>query len=726
MTDGKASRISIVDTHARDTFGRLLAYLNDKNAAFVRSEGGLFILVGGRRIAINHSIDNTGMAGLLLEAADVGSLTLLGRLVIQRMQVHAAANSQEQIDATFAKFDKNRFFLPIDETRMVSVTRDGLQVVSNGQVTETEYGTRRIWVRHPHGKGLLVPALSPENVQSGCAAFEKLLVEPQACEESLKWLVAMHCGFAPYIREALSVMPILVVRGSSGSGKTTGAGLFSLLHGSGVLGDYSVAALSRRDEGFVVLDNKEQCDITPALENYLIFAATGASWGRADRDGSVHTSQARPVVALTTIEGLTRHELKRRCIEIVYDIQGPYISRDRLEEAVKSQRQELMWSIAYVLQTYLATQATDSVAAVPGFEDYFRCLCRMLRAFGRCAGKGDQWADGIVRHWRTLVVREEAQEDLLEYLVVKGLLEGGIPATKRRFERDGTQGTLFTTSAAPLLESLLCLKACPRNIPLSASGLSYRLRSIRPQSFRLIEAKDEPSLRRTAKCRPLGIFIPDSEHNRYSELLTGQRNGNCKPSLSVIRNRDHTQLGRHQCFYIWDWPDHAQGNTHDLLMCLKGMGTGKTAAGQQERQEEAIKYIAGILGEVASSPQLGSGSGDTSWVPMPSTSNDDNRMCRLLNAIEPALPVSMPLHVRELTKARDKSISVAERRSLLEVDNRQRMSGRVILVDDVICTGTHFTAAADALENAFPGICVIGLFLFRRPAKQELHRSASA
>jgi hypothetical protein len=107
----------------------------------------------------------------------------------------------------------------------------------------------QVWVEHPMSDPPHYPPVSMDyqHFQSTLDEFERLMVQTQSCRtEAMRWLVAMHEGLFPYIRDAFPARFILVHIGPSQSGKTSGAQRFTLLQGLGpVTGDFSVAALGK-------------------------------------------------------------------------------------------------------------------------------------------------------------------------------------------------------------------------------------------------------------------------------------------------------------------------------------------------------------------------------------------------------------------------------------------------------------------------------------------------
>ena len=99
----------------------------------------------------------------------------------------------------------------------------------------------------------------------------------------------------------------------------------------------------------------------------------------------------------------------------------------------------------------------------------------------------------------------------------------------------------------------------------------------------------------------------------------------------------------------------------------------------------------------------------------------DDRMTRMLRAIRE----SPPLDVRELIMQASSTAAVHDQAvrpqpddiaGLYTIDRRQRepAPSAIALCDDVLTTGAHYRAALSVVQQAFPGVRVIGLFIARR------------
>jgi hypothetical protein len=180
----------------------------------------------------------------------------------------------------------------------------------------------QFWLEHPREDPIKWPE-GPVDIRARLADFERLCVDTQACVvPAMRWFVAMHSGFFPYVRDLCPTRGIVVAQGGTQSGKTSGAQRFTILHGVGeVKADFGVAAINGEgDRGLLVLDNKEQANLDQPLIDFCLFLATGGEPGRAQQDGSKRKRiVGRPVGVITCIEGMVKAELQARCLVVQYD-----------------------------------------------------------------------------------------------------------------------------------------------------------------------------------------------------------------------------------------------------------------------------------------------------------------------------------------------------------------------------------------------------------------------
>jgi hypothetical protein len=143
---------------------------------------------------------------------------------------------------------------------------------------------------------------------------------------------------------------------------------------------------------------------------------------------------------------------------------------------------------------------------------------------------------------------------------------------------------------------------------------------------------------------------------------------------------------------------------------------------QWQHKERAIQEVAAAFRSALPAAFLNM----ATLVPIPpskakSDSLHDDRMTRVLRAIRE----SPPLDVRELIVQASSTAAVHDQAvrpqpediaGLYTIDRRQcePAPSAIALCDDVLTTGAHYRAALSVVQQAFPGVRIIGLFIARR------------
>lgn len=149
---------------------------------------------------------------------------------------------------------------------------------------------------------------------------------------------------------------------------------------------------------------------------------------------------------------------------------------------------------------------------------------------------------------------------------------------------------------------------------------------------------------------------------------------------------------------------------------------GRRGKPEWVHKERAIQDAAAAFSKLL----RGSNSRDCTFVPIPPSKakNDplyDDRMVKMLKAISPGDPLDVKeLIVQSATSAATHASSnrpnpreIAARYSI----DRSLINGcpdTICICDDVLVSGTHFKAAQLILNETFPGVKTIGLFIARR------------
>jgi len=249
--------------------------------------------------------------------------------------------------------------------------------------------------------------------------------------------------------------------------------------------------------------------------DYCLFLATGAERGRSNSDGENRTSGTRPVGVITSIEGVPKDELQRRCVSIDYIRHKKKLKRGPIEQEINDRRHEIGSALVLVLRRYLEIRVAeqDLPNPIPEFEEHFTEMCLLLLAYADVAGKPREWAMQILNVWNHVLSVSETEEGDLEHPLLRvcsETLTGELKSMSFRYA--GQSGTLYITEAAPLLTLLQKLNIRDLPLPTNAAGLGRRLRSSKFNRVEILDQESAPQvewMRRKKYIRPIGIFIPD-------------------------------------------------------------------------------------------------------------------------------------------------------------------------------------------------------------------------
>jgi hypothetical protein len=344
------------------------------------------------RVPLFFDRENHNLAKLMLCACSVSSLSPGAQAALQRIQVHALDHASSLSIKQFAALsaDNSRLYIPVQGRTILQITADAIAHVANGNNED------KFWLEHPTVIGG-APAFKyvPNPPADGLKEFERLTVNTQSCRDpAMCWLVAMHEGLFPFVRDCCRARLLLVHIGGTQQGKTTAAQRFTVLLGLGqVKGNYSVAAFANQpDIGLLVLDNKEQSTFEQPLIDFCLFLATGAQHGRSTTDGKLRPqATSRPVGVITSIEGVPKSELQARCVDIGYEIRGTKVDRDNIEDEILKCRDDILSAMVPVFQGWLRLRGTKQFwneCPRPAFERHLVTLAELLYAYARVAGTG--------------------------------------------------------------------------------------------------------------------------------------------------------------------------------------------------------------------------------------------------------------------------------------------------------------------------------------------------
>ena len=492
---------------------KILAYIERHRGRFAKGEdGSLHVVVEGRRIPLDACQRNYEFKKLIIAAAGVSTVTPGARAAIERLQAAALSKADALLVRKFSAMGRECLYVPISNGELLRIAAGGITKTANGENAD------QLWVEHPYDSPLV---WTPGPPAPALVAFERLLVDKQtAAVPAMKWLVAMHCGLLPFVRDACTARALLQIRGHSGSGKSTTCERFTRLLGLGsILGDITEASVSNLgDIGLLALDNKEHANLNQGIIDYLLFLATGAKRLRSHLDGSMRQApKGRAIAAITSIEGAFKAELLRRLLTVECFL-SKTITRDVQEETegeIERRRHEIGSALMQVLSRWLAVQAEHRLVpdALPDFVSYFHCLANLLRAFGQVVERPEEWAEGLIGEWAEVIGGQEIEASELEHPLRRVLKEGFLDEfSTERITYRGRSGILYATDTGDLLTALQKLGVI--GLPRTVQGLSRRLHSNTFLSLTVLDDRRAPevlSLRRTTTKRPIGVFVYDDD-----------------------------------------------------------------------------------------------------------------------------------------------------------------------------------------------------------------------
>jgi len=244
------------------------------------------------------------------------------------------------------------------------------------------------------------------------------------------------------------------------------------------------------------------------------------------------------VGVITTIEGVWKEELKKRCVTVEYVVKGTESNRGAVEREIQQRRHEIGSGLMIVLQRYIQIKGQHSTPnPISEFKEHFTALCDLLRAYGEVARKDEGWAERIITKWDEVISnREEDEEDELEQPLLRVFAE-----VKNYHEFDtlevvfeGQKGKLYITTCNELLTALQKLRLYDRTFPKDAKGLSQRLHSAKFKAFRFLNTDSVEALKRSSTKRPIGFFFEDDEPSRNDVMTIGD----------IFKNRQRHNLTR--------------------------------------------------------------------------------------------------------------------------------------------------------------------------------------
>lgn len=195
---------------------------------------------------------------------------------------------------------------------------------------------------------------------------------------------------------------------------------------------------------------------------------------------------------------------------------------------------------------------------------------------------------------------------------------------------------------------------------------------------------------------------------------------------------DHSYLSwDDDCFYFMEYFPPIRDDVKSLIMNFK-KAMDKRGKYEFRYKGIAINQIATILDESLAPPF---GAPNSIMVPMPPSKRKDHQLYddRMIQLLTRFSEKRANIDVREIISVienmtasheSDHRPTPAEIKANLAIDDSLCNNEKeyLILVDDVLTTGSHFKACKSLLEEKFPDSKILGLFIARRNPSQNWKR----
>ena len=518
------------------------AYITDAGGCFLLGADSKYhIILHGHRIPIDP--ESRAFQAFFKKACHITTLSPEAKMAVQHLDTLAYEQASTMVMRGFSAMYEprdtwnDRVYLPVsDPGNILCISPGRISLVPNGNNPD------QLWLEHPKSNPFTYTTpVDLAEVREALVIFEHLLVNPQACKvPEMRWLVAMAEGLFPMVRDVTDNRFLMLHIGKKGHGKTFAAKQAVILNGfADVTFDPSIAALdNQHEQGLVVLDNKENANFSTEVIDWLLRMATGGDRLRSDQQRNVHSSAPRPIVALTSIEGVPKEELKDRCLYVNYWLADDTerFDEDVYFKAMRDARDRVMSAITCVVQEYLSVRVDPRIRAwleqfrpIDRFSRHFREVCYLLVAYARIMRRtddygydaADDWAMEIIQVWDREIraarghgaagtasaeVHVSSYEDPILHIIQENKCEMRLYADWEYPKDSGKRGQMyaFITSA---LHGALNRERLPNfSIPPDVAQFGARIRGERFLRFRLLTESDGVPGHRAGQ--RIGVWIP--------------------------------------------------------------------------------------------------------------------------------------------------------------------------------------------------------------------------
>lgn len=197
---------------------------------------------------------------------------------------------------------------------------------------------------------------------------------------------------------------------------------------------------------------------------------------------------------------------------------------------------------------------------------------------------------------------------------------------------------------------------------------------------------------------------------------------------------DHHYLSAgDECYYLGEYTakqGYSHSKTNQLISNLK-KGIGKKNKPEYKHKEDAIRRVAHILSRLVNEATCN----QCTFVPVPPSKNQhdalfDDRLMLILaqlsalkggevdyrRVVDQPLSIDVPSHLSGVRKSPEELYDMYE----IDESTTNNLKDVLLIFDDVITAGSHFTAMKRILSEKFPQKRIAGLFIARTKRSSDL------
>lgn len=416
-----------------DRAGQALTHMKAHGAFFKNAIGVLFYARKGGRILRVSSVDNQYLGYLSALSPLFNKATSCGKFVIEYITNKAQGLCTSSKSAFWSMLNGSDLYVYGDHGNLIHFKGgkyDKMPNAINDANVLLELPNRAL----PIQESLTDPAVGVQML------WDKVMSNIAISDENRYFLMCWALGIL--FRVEVRNKPLMRLSASTAYGKSTASKLLSILlygeemlhHSASTIASmYSLAS----EYPLLIFDNLETRNMTQALEDYLIVAATGGMKSKRVMDtmSAVTFERVDSLVLTNGIEPFSKHEILNRTIELPLNIAQygkEHFHELKIIDDLKANRDTIMFSLLTLMSKRVIPRfEANEVQRIAKhfkphskerFNEYFGVMAIILDALWPYIPlKGYALPHDLVNFWissqnSSAKVSDESTNDVLHYL----------------------------------------------------------------------------------------------------------------------------------------------------------------------------------------------------------------------------------------------------------------------------------------------------------------------